>query len=143
LAEFRDRYDEIRALGTEVAGVSVDEAGHSEPMRQLYRLPFPILCDTRHEVIQAWGLYNPAEKGGISRSAAFVIGPGRCVRFASLDGVASRIRASGIVNFLRDSRAGQPCPPPERSVIIPTVGEVIRSVVPALKATLLPPKRPE
>ncbi len=141
MAEFRDHYDDLQALGAEVAAISVDEAGNSEPLRQLYRLPFPILCDTRHEAIEAWGLYDRAEKGGISRSAAFVIDPKRCVRLASLDGVTSRIRAKGIVNFLRNSSTGQPCQPPGRSVIVPTVGEVIRSVVPALKVTLSPPKR--
>lgn len=142
MAEFRARYDEIRGANADVAGISVDDAGHSEPVRGLYQITFPILCDPQAEIIHGWGLYDPHEKGGISRSAIFVIAPGMLVRYVTLDSTVSRVRADGVLEFLQDMAAGKDKPaPPLRRVIVPTVGELVRTALPALKLSLSAPKR--
>ena len=142
MAEFRERYEEFRASSADVAALSVDDAGQSETVRALYQLPFPILCDTRAEVIKAWGLYDPKEKGGVSRSAIFVIDPGLKVRFSTVDSTLSRVRADGVLDYLRATAAGQAAPAlPERRLVVPTAGEMIRTALHALKLTLFPPNR--
>lgn len=144
MAEFRERYEEIRGTNGEVAGISVDDPGHSEPLRGLYQLPFALLCDPTAEVIRAWGLYNEKEKGGIAQSAVFVIQPGLKVRFASLDTTVSRVRADGVLDYLRAVAAGQAEPaPPQRRLVVPNTGELIRTVVPSIKLSFFPPKRLE
>lgn len=142
MAEFREHYDEIRHVPADVAALTIDDAGHAETVRSLYELPFPILCDPRAEVIQAWGLYEPGTKGGISRSAVYIIDPGLKVRFLSVDPKASRVRADGVLDYLRAGAAGQATPAaPKRRLVIPTVGEIARTSWPGLKLTLFPPKR--
>jgi len=141
LAEFRARYEEFRALRVDLAAISVDGPEHSEPLRQLYQIPFPILCDTNAEVVKSWGLLDPLEKGGIGRSAVFVIEPGLRVKYCSVDSTTTRIRAAELLEYLQMSAAGAAAAAPERRVILPTAGEMIRTALPALKLTLFPPKR--
>jgi len=141
LAEFRAQYDDIRALAADVAALSVDDAGHSEPVRALYRLQFPILCDPKAEVVKEWGLFKSEEKGGISQSAVFVIDSGLRVLLASLDTTLSRVRADGVVAYLRAAAAGQTAAPPERRLVIPTLKELSDTAFPALKLAFFPPPK--
>ena len=141
MSEFRARYEEFRALRVDLAAISVDGPEHSEPLRQLYQIPFPILCDTNAEVVKSWGLLDPLEKGGIGRSAVFVIEPGLRVKYCSVDSTTTRIRAAELLEYLQMSAAGAAAAAPERRVILPTAGEMIRTALPALKLTLFPPKR--
>ena len=114
---------------------------HSETLRQLYQIPFPILCDTDAEVTKSWDLFDPLEKGGIGRSAVFVIEPGLRVKYCSVDSTTMRIRAAEMLAYLQASVAGPEAAAPARRFIVPTAGEMIRTALPALKLTLLPPKR--
>lgn len=143
MAEFRQHYDEIRGAASDVAALSVDDAGQSETVRALYDLPFPVLCDPQAEVVKAWGLYDANVKGGIAKSAVYVIDTGLRVQFASVDTTISRVRADGVLEYLRATAAGAGEPPrPPRRVVVPTVGELVKTVFPALRLTLFPPKRP-
>ena len=47
---------EIRALGADVAALSVDSAERSAALRAELRLPFPILGDTARRVVREWEL---------------------------------------------------------------------------------------
>ena len=141
MAEFRAHYDDFRAINVDVAALSVDEAGNSEPVRELLQLPFPILCDPKAEAVRAWGLFDPNEKGGISRSAVFVVDPGLKVRYCSVDSTVKRIRAAELVEYLKASLAGTECKEPERRAVVPTAGELIRTALPSLKLSMFPPKR--
>lgn len=141
MAEFRTHYEEFRALRVDVAAISVDGPEHSEPLRQLYQMPFPILCDTDAEVAKSWGLFDPLEKGGIARSAVFVIEPGLRVKYCSVDSTTTRICAAELVAYLQASAAGVEAPAPCRRVVVPTAGELVRTVLPTLKLALFPPKR--
>ena len=45
MAEYRNRYEEIRKAGADVAALSVDSPETSAKLRSELRLPFPILSD--------------------------------------------------------------------------------------------------
>jgi peroxiredoxin Q/BCP len=55
---FRDAWDEIRALGVTVLGVSADDATSHRRFAEKYRLPFPLLSDPDHTVMRAYGAYG-------------------------------------------------------------------------------------
>lgn len=73
----RDNYAELQKAGYNILGVSADgEKSHTKFIEK-YELPFPLLADTNHEVIKAfgaWGLkkFMGKEYEGILRST-FVI----------------------------------------------------------------------
>jgi len=125
LADYRDRYGEIRASGADLAAVSVDPPEASEAVRRDLRLPFMILCDTARRVVREWGIYNPNERGGIAKPAMFIIDPGRAVRYASVDGVSSRTPASEIVRLLRTTAE---TPSARRKQYIPTPADFFRAI---------------
>jgi peroxiredoxin len=108
LAEYRDRYPEIRSAGASLAAVSVDAPDRSEALRVHFSLPFPILCDTEHRVVQDWGIYNSAEKGGIAKPAVFLIDPGHVIRYAAIDSVVKRVPAAEMLAVLQSASAAQP-----------------------------------
>jgi peroxiredoxin len=124
LADYRERYAEIRAAGADVAAVSVDPPEKSAVVRRQLQLPFEILCDTDRRVIQDWDIYNPKEKGGIAKPATFILDPGRVVRFASVDEVAKRVPASEITDYLRNARMAAP----SRKSQFPHLGDFIRAI---------------
>jgi len=128
-------------LRVDPAAISVDGPEHAEPLRQLYQIPFPILCDTQAEVTKSWGLFDPLEKGGIGRSAMFVIEPGLRVKYCSVDSTTTRIRAAELLGYLQATAAGAEAAAPARCFVVPTAGEMIRTALPALKLSLFPKKR--
>ncbi len=101
MADYRDRYAELRGAGAEVVALSVDDRTRSDAMARDLELPFPILCDPRREVIESWGLLNRAEKGGIAFPATFVIDRDRKVRFRSLENVGRRASAPDMLAYVR------------------------------------------
>jgi peroxiredoxin len=102
LAEFGELCDDFRGLGVRIAALAVDSPGQSDRVRRQYELPFPILCDTKKEVVRAWGLFNAGEKGGIAVPAVVLVGRDRRFRLITIEGVASRARAGDLLGFLRD-----------------------------------------
>jgi peroxiredoxin len=137
LAEFQQQHAAYRAAGFDVAALSVDETEASEAVRRREGVVFTLLCDpTADVVVKPWGLFNRAEKGGISRPAIFVIDPGRRIRYQSVDTVASRVRAPDLLIHLQSTGSA-----PRARVIIPRLAEMLRTIGPALKATLAPARR--
>lgn len=125
MADFRDHDDEIHATGATLVAISVDAPEVSEDLRRQMSLPFAILCDTEREVVRAWDVYNPREKGGIAKPAVFIIGVDLIARFVSLDTVAVRVPASEIVRTLRGLQAAAPA---RRRVYIPTPAYFVRGL---------------
>lgn len=125
MAEYRDKWVELRAAGADVAAIAVDDPTRSEPVRLGHQLPFPILCDTRREVVRAWGLFNPAEHGGIAFPAVFVIDRDRTVRWRSLDRTATRVETAGVLAWLR---GGQAAPAPRRRWVGAGIGDFARAL---------------
>jgi len=97
----------IRAAGADVVALSVDSQARSEALRTQLALPFPVLCDPARAVVRAWDLYNPGEMGGIAVPAVFVIGPGRSVRYRSIDSTRERVATEGVLRFLRGEAPGE------------------------------------
>jgi peroxiredoxin len=106
LAEFRDLCDDFRGLGVRMAALAVDSPEQSDRVRRQYDLPFPILCDTQKEVVRAWGLFNAEEKGGIAVPAVVLLGGDRRIRTTVIEGVATRVRADDLLEFLRSHPVG-------------------------------------
>ena len=108
MAEYRDRYPELKAAGVELAAISVDDATRSAPMKAELELPFPILCDSKRELIVKWGLLNRAEMGGIAYPAVFAIDRDLVVRFRSLDRTAQRAAVGQVADAVRATAQGGP-----------------------------------
>jgi peroxiredoxin len=134
LAEFRDVYHDFRALGIQIAALSVDSPEQSERVRRQYELPFPILCDPQKEVVRAWGLFNAEEKGGIAVPAIVLVGRDRRIRLMMVEGVATRVRAADLLDFLRahpvvaNSADDMPSNTPRQRAIFPSLIDVGRAI---------------
>ena len=73
----RDNYHTFQAQGYEILGVSADSAKRQQNFINKYELPFPLLADEDHAVINAFGVWGPKkfmgkEYEGIHRTT-FVI----------------------------------------------------------------------
>ena len=81
---FRDAWDELRERGVVVLGVSPDGAESHRRFAAKYRLPFTLLSDPGHQVMQAYGAYGEKtlygkKTVGVIRSTVW-IGPDGRVR---------------------------------------------------------------
>lgn len=124
MTEYRDLYPALRSAGANLAAVSVDGPAKSDSVRRDLNLPFPILSDSRRDVVGEWGIYNAREKGGIAKPAVFILAPDRMVRFASVDQVASRVPASEILRQLSRQFPDSTTP---RKTRIPGFGVFLRA----------------
>jgi thioredoxin-dependent peroxiredoxin len=82
---FRDAWDELQALGVVVLGVSADDAQSHRRFIARYRLPFPLLSDPDHRVMQAYGAYGEKtmygrKVTGVIRSTVWIGPDGRIRR---------------------------------------------------------------
>ncbi len=73
----RDNYDALLKQGYEVLGVSADSAARHQKFIDKYDLPFSLLADEDHTVLNAYGVWGPKkfmgkEYDGIHRTT-FVI----------------------------------------------------------------------
>ena len=73
----RDNYQTFQAQGYEILGVSADTEKKQQKFVDKYDLPFPLLADEDHTVINAFGVWGPKkfmgrEYDGIHRTT-FVI----------------------------------------------------------------------
>ncbi len=58
--DFRDNYQGLVAKGIDVLGVSVDDEKSHQKFITKFDLPFTLLADTNHEIVEAYGVW--AEK---------------------------------------------------------------------------------
>jgi len=120
LADYSGHLEDFRAAGAGLVAISVDDAARAETVRQEFGLKFPLLCDTRREVVKAYGLLNSGEKGGIAFPASFVIDRERVVRFRALEAVASRVSVEQLLKFVRElGRGAEPQTKPRNSGVFP------------------------
>ena len=123
LADYRDHAVAFRDAGFDLAALAVDESVRAEAVRRQYQLPFPILCDTRREVIDAWGVINRKEKGGIAEPAVFVLDRDRRVLAGSVDGEFNRVGAAALLEFLRKRGAAVNSHAPRKHFVFATLGD--------------------
>ncbi len=106
MADYSKHLEDFRAAGAELVAISVDDAARAEPVRNELGIKFPLLCDTRREVVTAYGLLNTRENGGIAFPASFVIDRDRVVRFRALEDVASRVSVDQLLGLVRELGKG-------------------------------------
>ena len=70
---FRDRHEDLAKLSTQVVGISPQNAATHKRFAETFSLPFPLLCDTRKEVIRAYGVDGPLGFG--VRRVTYLIEP--------------------------------------------------------------------
>jgi peroxiredoxin len=132
LAGYRDRQAELDELGVGLAALSVDPPERSRALAEQLGLRFPLLCDPRREVVEAWGRFNRKEQGGIAYPATFVLDTSRKVRFRSLDRMASRVDLGELFAFLRGGLDKAPPAEPGRSPVVPRLGDwgrIVKNIV--------------
>ena len=54
----RDHYGELQAGGYEVVGVSKDTAASHVKFKEKHQLPFPLIADVNHELLEAMGAWG-------------------------------------------------------------------------------------
>lgn len=72
---FRDDIQQIRALGGEVVGISVDTVASHAGFANKHRLPFPLLADTSGQVADAYGALLNLLVFQVAKRTTFVIDP--------------------------------------------------------------------
>ena len=53
----RDNYSELRKKGYAVVGVSVDSAASHQKFKTKHELPFPLIADTDHTLVEQMGVW--------------------------------------------------------------------------------------
>lgn len=56
--DFRDNYSGLIAKGINVLGVSVDSEASHQKFVTKHNLPFPLLADTDHQIVEAYGVWG-------------------------------------------------------------------------------------
>jgi len=54
----RDHYAELQGKGFEVVGVSKDSAASHQKFKEKYELPFPLIADVDHTLLEAMGAWG-------------------------------------------------------------------------------------
>ncbi|OUT58699.1 MAG: thioredoxin-dependent thiol peroxidase [Rhodopirellula sp. TMED11] len=91
---FRDRYDEMQELSAQLFGVSADSAESHAKFKEKYSLPFPLLVDEKHAMLEKYGAWREKnmygkKSMGIQRSTYLIDGDGKIVK------VWKRVRVDG------------------------------------------------
>lgn len=84
---FRDGYLELKGMGAEVLGVSLDDAASHAEFAAKYRLPFPLLADRDGTVARRYGVLWKLGPLKFAKRQTFIIDPqGQVVRhYAAVD----------------------------------------------------------
>ena len=82
---FRDRYDEMKATGAKLFGVSPDNAESHNKFREKFDLPFPLLVDEDHKMSETYGAWREKnmygkKSMGIQRSTYVIDADGKVVK---------------------------------------------------------------
>ncbi len=73
----KDSYTELKSKGFELLGISADDAKSHQKFIEKFSLPFSLLADTSHDMLNAYGVWGPKKfmgksYDGISRTT-FVV----------------------------------------------------------------------
>lgn len=69
--DFRDNIASLQSAGYQVLGLSPDELAKQRKFRDDEQVPYPLLCDPSHEVLEAYGAWG--EKKNYGRTYVGVI----------------------------------------------------------------------
>ena len=112
MRSFQQRLAEFEAHGARVVGISVDPPEISRRQSQKLGYAFPLLSDSKAEVIRRYDVLHPGAgpKGAdIARPAEFLLDSNGVVRWVNLTGnIAVRARPEQVLEALNQlSPAGQ------------------------------------
>ena len=62
--DFRDNYQSLAGKGFEVIGVSTDDEKSHKKFETKYSLPFPLIADTDHNIVEAYGVWGEKNNYG-------------------------------------------------------------------------------
>lgn len=82
----RDNYERFLSMGYAVVGVSVDDKKKHQRFIEKHELPFPLIADTDHKLVEAFGVW--AEKKMAGRTYMGIL---RTTFIISEEGVVERI----------------------------------------------------
>lgn len=75
----RDNYEALLASGIQVIGVSVDPADRHVRFAEKYQLPFPLITDEDHRLVEKYGVWGEKKMCGRTYMGTFrttfIIGP--------------------------------------------------------------------
>ncbi|MEO1614376.1 MAG: thioredoxin-dependent thiol peroxidase [Planctomycetota bacterium] len=82
---FRDRYDEMTERNAQLFGVSADSAESHVKFRDKYSLPFPLLVDEKHAMLEKYGAWREKnmygkKSMGIQRSTYLIDAEGKVAK---------------------------------------------------------------
>ena len=97
----RDSYTELRAAGYVLLGVSPDNPTRHRKFIEKYGLPMPLVADTDHAVMDAFGVWGPKkfmgrEYDGVHRTTFIVGADGKIERV--IDKVKTKTHADQILD---------------------------------------------
>jgi peroxiredoxin Q/BCP len=101
LARFAEYDDDIVREGAAIAALSADALRESADLARELEIPFPLLCDPEADVIEKWGLLDPADHRRIARPSTWVIGTDMRVKFVSLETKTERTHPRSVIRFLQ------------------------------------------
>ena len=91
---FRDRYKELQKRDAQLFGVSADSAESHQKFREKYDLPFPLLVDEDHKMLEKYGAWREKnmygkKSMGIQRSTYLIDASGKVAK------VWKRVKVNG------------------------------------------------
>lgn len=84
--DFRDNYQSLLSKGFEVIGVSTDDEKSHKKFESKYSLPFTLIADNSHEIVEAYGVW--VEKNMYGKK---YMGTARTTFIINGDGIISKI----------------------------------------------------
>jgi peroxiredoxin len=81
LTSLAEDYDKIKQAGAELVAISVDKPEFAWSMSQTTGAKFQLLSDTDHKVIEAYGVFNANEHGGIAYPSTFILDKTGAIRY--------------------------------------------------------------
>lgn len=98
--DLRDHYSELKEKGYELLGVSEDSQKKQANFKKKFNLPFPLLADTEHQLIDGFGVWGKKkfmgrEFDGIHRTTFLIDETGRVERV--IDKVDTRNHAAQLL----------------------------------------------
>jgi peroxiredoxin Q/BCP len=96
---FRDQYEDFKALGAEVIGISSDSLSSHKKFASRYKLPFILLSDTNKKIRTAFGVPNDF-LGLLPGRATYVIDKNGIVQFV-FDSTLAKIHITKALKVLK------------------------------------------
>ncbi|MDO4715556.1 MAG: thioredoxin-dependent thiol peroxidase [Bacteroidales bacterium] len=105
--DLRDHYTALQAAGYAVVGVSVDSMASHQKFIAKHALPFPLIADTDHRLVEAFGVWG--EKSNYGRKymgtfrTTFIIDEaGRVARIITPKQIKVKVHAEQILDHKED-----------------------------------------